>query len=76
MCSMFFLQQQWLDLGEYMELQSRTFLNRSGHLCEPLEEKTILPTVSDTLSWTNVIVDSDLRENCIGLALRQMNHMM
>ena len=71
-----FLQEQWIDLGEYMELQSRTFLNRSGHLIEPLDEKAIPPTVSDTLSWTNVIVDGDLRENCIGLALRQMLHMM
>ena len=71
-----FLQEQWIDLGEYMELQSRTFLNRSGHWLEPLEEKAIPPTVSDTLSWTNVIIDSDLRENCMGLALRQMIQMM
>ncbi len=71
-----FLQQQWLDLGEYMELQSPISLNRSGHTFGPLEEKTIQPTVSDTLSWTSVIVDSDLRENCIGLALRQMSRMM
>ena len=71
-----FLQEQWIGLGEYMELQSRTFLTQRGMISEPLREEDILPTVSDTLSWTNLLVESDLRENCIGLALRQTSHMM
>ena len=71
----FFLKENWIDLSEYMELQSRTFLgHRGAEIDHP--EFVVHPTVSDTLSWAPPNAENELQEGCMGLVLSQISLMM
>ena len=71
-----FLQENWIDLGEYMELQSRTFLGCRETSFDFPKEEVVHPTISDTLSWAQQNVEKELQERCVGLVLRQICQMM